>query len=111
MNVQCEKMIIAVLSASDSAEVVADLSEHGFYATLLSSTGGFLKKKSVTLMIGVEAASLDSALRILEKHAKTRVETTYITPQGAAGIPAMPVKVCSGGIVAFVMNVEKCIKY
>ncbi len=111
MNVQCEKMIMAVLSANDSAEVVSDLSEHGFYATILSSTGGFLQKKNVTLMIGVEAASLETALGILEKHAKTRVETTYITPQGTAGMPAMPVKVCNGGIVAFVMNVEKCVKF
>ena len=109
MNVQCEKLIIAVLSAGDSAEVVSDLSEHGFYSTILSSTGGFLKKKSVTLMIGVDGASLDTALGILEKHAKSRMETTYIT--SAAGMPAAPVKICSGGIVAFVMNVEKCIKY
>lgn len=45
MDTACEKMVLAVLSGSDSAEVVHALNEHGFYATMLASTGGFLQKK------------------------------------------------------------------
>ncbi|UKI15134.1 MAG: cyclic-di-AMP receptor [Clostridiales bacterium] len=40
---------------------------------MLSSTGGFLKKKSVTLLIGVERAQVDTVLEILEKHAKKSI--------------------------------------
>ena len=104
MDMVCEKMVLAVLSGSDSAEVVHALNEHGFYATMLASTGGFLQKKSVTLMIGLPAARLDEALGILKQHAGERMETM-------AGMPAMPVKVQTGGIVVFVMNVERCEKY
>ena len=46
MDMVCEKMVLAVLSGSDSAEVVHALNDHGFYATMLASTGGFLQKKS-----------------------------------------------------------------
>lgn len=45
MDICCEKMIFAVLSGRDCAETVQDLNAHGFYATLLSTTGGFLRKK------------------------------------------------------------------
>ena len=69
MDICCEKMIFAVLSGRDCAETVQDLNAHGFYATLLSTTGGFLRKKSVTLMIGLEAERLDEALSILKCHA------------------------------------------
>ena len=65
MDMVCEKMVLAVLSGSDSAEVVHALNDHGFYATMLASTGGFLQKKSVTLMIGLPAARLDEALALL----------------------------------------------
>ena len=109
MDTACEKMVLAVLSGSDSAEVVHALNDHGFYATMLASTGGFLQKKSVTLMIGLPAARLDEALALLKQHAGERMETTFLSAM--AGMPAMPVKVQTGGIVVFVMNVERFEKY
>ena len=33
MEINCEKMIFAVLSAEDASELVADLNSNGFYAT------------------------------------------------------------------------------
>lgn len=71
MNILCDKMIMAVLSGGNATETVRDLTARGFYTTMLSSTGGFLKKKSVTLLIGVERAQVDTVLKILEKHAKS----------------------------------------
>lgn len=111
MIVPCEKMILAVLSGDDVESLVYDLNEHGLYATMLSSTGGFLKKRSVTLMIGLEEKRLEEALEILKKHAGARLETAYLSPNGAVGMAAAPVKVYNGGITAFVMNVDRCVKY
>lgn len=111
MEMTCEKMILAILSGSDASEVVHALNDHGFYATLLSSTGGFLQKKSVTLMIGLAAERLNDALGILKDHAGERMETTFLSSSGMAGLPPMPVKVQTGGIVVFVLNVESCAKY
>ena len=53
MMQQYDKMILAILQGDDYHDAVHSLNEHGFYATVLNSSGGFLKKRSVTLMIGV----------------------------------------------------------
>ncbi len=111
MNITCEKMILAVMSGNDYIEAVRDLNEHGFYATLLSSTGGFLKKKNVTLMIGLEEAQLENALGILEKHAGSRMDTVYVKGSGAPGLPPVPTKVQCGGVTAFVLHIERCVKF
>ena len=52
------KLVLAVLQGSDSDNTIRNLNEHGFMVTVLSSTGGFLKKKSTTVMIGVEEEDL-----------------------------------------------------
>ena len=49
-----KKLVLAVIQGDDYADTVDDLNRNGFFATILSSTGGFLKKRSMTLMIGVE---------------------------------------------------------
>ena len=48
------KLILAILQGDDYVDTIDELNQNGFFATILSSTGGFLKKKSVTVMIGVE---------------------------------------------------------
>ena len=45
------KLVLAVLQGSDSDNTIRNLNERGFMVTVLSSTGGFLKKKSTTVMI------------------------------------------------------------
>ena len=39
------KLILAVLQGDDYHEVVYQLNQKGYYATLLHSSGGFLKKR------------------------------------------------------------------
>lgn len=105
-------MIMAVLPGGNANSTVRDLAKQGFYCTMLSSTGGFLKKKNVTLLIGVERARVDTVLRILENHAKKRVETTFVTLPDVTDITSpTPVKVETGGTVAFVMDVLSCVKF
>lgn len=112
MNILCDKMIMAVLSGGNATETVRDLTARGFYTTMLSSTGGFLKKKSVTLLIGVERAQVDTVLEILEKHAKKHIEASFVTSPDDTGVAVKtPVKVETGGTVAFVMDVLSCVKF
>ena len=63
-NESKNKLILAVLQGEDYDDTVYELNRNGFFATLLSSTGGFLKKRSVTLMIGVSADKADQVLAI-----------------------------------------------
>ena len=48
------KLIYAIVPGEDASDVVGKLNENGFQATKISTTGGFLRKKNTTLMIGVE---------------------------------------------------------
>lgn len=66
MNMNYKKLVIAVLQGDDYPDVVKDLNDHGYYVTLLNSSGGFLKKKSKTIMIGVEDEKLDEVKKILK---------------------------------------------
>lgn len=87
MMQQYDKMILAILQGDDYHDAVHSLNEHGFYATVLNSSGGFLKKRSVTLMIGLESARLDEALAILKKHGERtemRYEAPVLSPEHAA---------------------------
>ena len=40
------KLVLAVLQGSDSDNTIRNLNERGFMVTVLSSTGGFLKKRA-----------------------------------------------------------------
>lgn len=48
------KLILAVVRDIDTESILNTLLPHGFRVTRLASTGGFLKRGSTTLMIGVD---------------------------------------------------------
>mgnify|MGYP000783965434 CR=1 FL=1 len=102
------KLVLAVLQGSDSDNTIRNLNERGFMVTVLSSTGGFLKKKSTTVMIGVEEDLLDSALELLQKYAGRRKETVYQSvtmPHGEmSSVPPVPMEVMAGGFEWLAQN-------
>ena len=104
-----EKLVIAVLQGDDYPDVVKHLTDSGFYVTLLNSSGGFLRKKNMTVMIGLENDRLEEALEILRTCAGGRVETVF--QPGGVGMNAVPTRVPKGGVTAFVVPVERCEKY
>ena len=111
-----KKLILAVLQGDDYADTVDELNRGGFFATVLSSTGGFLKKKSMTLMIGVEEARLQGALDILKQCAGRRQQMTYSDLSMSAGGPnpaiaVMPVQMSVGGVVVFVADLDDIKKF
>lgn len=114
-HTNCDKLILAVLQGEDYYEAIAKLNEHGFYATILQSNGGFLRKKNVTVMIGVNHDHLEEALELLKQYG-VRTETQYQTPAMRSGIApigadSIPIPVQRGGVVLFVLNVERNERY
>ena len=105
------KLILAVVQEDDYDATVSELNQNGFFVTMLSSTGGFLKKKSVTVMIGVEEEKMQRVLDILKQCAGRRQQMTYSDLSMSAGgpnpsIPMMPVHLSVGGVVAFILNLD-----
>ena len=75
MDTMKKKLILAILQGDDYADTVDELNQNGFFVTILSSTGGFLKKKSVTVMIGVEEEKVQRVLEILKQSAVSSLPT------------------------------------
>lgn len=110
MNSKCDKMIIAVVQGDDYQDVIAELNEHGFYATVLHSKGGFLRKPSVTVMIGLNHEDLEEALQLLKAHGERTVVCYKPMMSDARQMPVMaaiPTPVHCGGVVLFVLDVEQ----
>lgn len=108
------KLIVAVLQDRDSAELLRQLSDAGFRATKLASTGGFLRAGNTTLLIGTEPDQVDAVLAIIRRTCKAREEMMPAMnpagPTAEAYIP-FPTQILVGGATIFVMDVarfEKC---
>jgi uncharacterized protein YaaQ len=62
------KMIIAIVRDIDDERVISELVTKGYRVTRVASTGGFLRRGNVTLLIGVEGASeVQAVIDILQQ--------------------------------------------
>lgn len=68
------KLIIAIIRDEDSDPVSQALIEAGFRVTRIASTGGFLRRGSSTLMIGVEDEKVDEAIQTIQENCSLAVE-------------------------------------
>ena len=69
------KMVFAIISKADEDITVTALNEAGFFATRLSTIGGFLKKTNTSVIVGTEDEKVSQVLDILKKYAGKRVDT------------------------------------
>jgi uncharacterized protein YaaQ len=70
------KLIIAILRDEDTENVSHALIDCDFRVTRIASTGGFLRRGSTTLMIGVEEDKVDQAILLIRNNC---------SPEDAAG--------------------------
>ncbi len=102
------KLLIAIINSDDAHNVLAEITKAGFYATKLSTTGGFLRAGNLTLLMGVEDDKVEKLLEILRANCRKREELTPIMPAMESGIvPAIPVQITVGGATVFVIDVEQ----
>lgn len=59
------KLIIAIIRDVDSGPVVEQLVAHNYRVTRIASTGSFLRRGNVTLLIGVEADHVQRAIDLI----------------------------------------------
>ena len=77
---QSSKLVLAVIHEEDYEGVVTALNQHGFFVTKLASSGGFLRKKNTTILIGVDSQRYVELMDILKGRAGKRTKTVYTTP-------------------------------
>ncbi|MCX7707935.1 MAG: cyclic-di-AMP receptor [Anaerolineae bacterium] len=106
------KLIMAIVSSDDSREVLERLTKAGYRATVISTTGGFLREGNTTIFLGVEDARVAPAIEIVRTVCRRR--TQWVSPlptlEGPGLEMAEPIEVSIGGAVMFVMNVEQFVQ-
>lgn len=58
------KLVIAIVRDIDAGSVIEQLVTHGHRVTRVASTGGFLRRGNVTLLIGVEEQNVQPVIDI-----------------------------------------------
>jgi uncharacterized protein YaaQ len=105
-----DKLMVMVVADSDAERLVRALVSHGYPATKIGSTGGFLRRGNTTIMSGVEAHEVDEVMEFVRRfcHARTELIPLQSLPVTGDGAPFVdPLEVRVGGAVVFVLNVER----
>ncbi|MFN8472084.1 MAG: cyclic-di-AMP receptor [Anaerolineae bacterium] len=108
------KLVVAIIHRDDAPGLVQALNKRGYSATVISTTGGFLREGNSTALIGTSEANLAEVLRIVKDNAHTR--NRYVNSVAPVVDPgelymAQPVEVEVGGAVIFVLEVERFERY
>lgn len=108
------KLVVAVIQDKDSHRLLSGLTQEGFRATKLASTGGFLREGNTTLLVGVEDEQVDKVVGVIKNTCRAREQ--LVTPLSPMGGPAdsyipYPVEIVVGGATVFVLTVERFEKF
>lgn len=104
------KLVMSIINSDDEARLVEALTDAGYRATTISTTGGFLRQGNATVFVGTEDQEVPQVLQLIRENCHTR--TQYVNPlppvmePGEMYIPA-PIEVQVGGAIVFVLDVAR----
>jgi CPA1 family monovalent cation:H+ antiporter len=99
-------LMAAVIQEADLENALASLSKLGFTVARLSSTGGFLSRRNVTLLIGIQEGREEAAVKALKSSCQQRVEFVSSPLRGTSFPMPAPTQVTVGGATVFMFEVE-----
>jgi len=101
-----DQLFLAVVQAQDGDLVETLLEQESFVFGRLPSTGGFLRERSVTFLIGCGLEKVPTVKSLLLSAARKRV--TYIsTPLENAPLPfPIPAETMIGGVTLFTLDLD-----
>jgi uncharacterized protein YaaQ len=80
------KMIVAILKDMDTDAVTQGLTVEGFRVTRIATTGGFFKKGTATLFVGVDDDKVEAAIEVM------RARTTAVSGEKRCTVFVVPVE-------------------
>jgi len=96
------RLVAAMVQDADVMDLLNALIEHGFRATRIETTGGFLRGSNSMILVGVAGQEVEDVLRIIRSHCHTRKQ--LVTPTEAPFLnEAIEVEI--GGAVVFVWDI------
>ncbi len=102
-----QKLMTAVIQIQDFENALNALNEAGLSLTHMSSSGGFLGRRNVTLLIGLGEGQEELAVRSLGKSCRRRVEYVATPLEGAPFHLPLSTPVTVGGATIFTIEVER----
>ncbi len=103
------KLVISILHSDIAESVGAAMSSAGFYATKLSTVGGYLKNGNVTFLTGVEDERVDELISLIRSNSETSFE--IMNGGTADSFASFPIEVKAGGATIFVLPIERFEKF
>jgi uncharacterized protein YaaQ len=108
------KLVMSIVQNDDAGRLVEALTQAGFRATTISTTGGFLRQGNATIFVGTEDEQVPHVLELIREHCHARRQ--YVNPLPPVMEPgevymAAPVDVQVGGATVFVLDIlqfEQC---
>ena len=102
-----DRLMLAVVQDQDSEPAIRALKKKGIKVTRLASTGGFLGRRSATLLVGLSHGLEETVVKSLTKSCRTRVEYVTIPLEGTPLPLPAPTPITVGGATVFTFEVER----
>lgn len=103
---QIKLLMLAVVQEQDRDEATRALEELNFSVVHLFSAGGFLGRRNVTLLIGMQEGQEEVAVNTLQRTCHQHVEYLTMPLEGSPLPMPTPVPVTVGGATIFTLPVE-----
>jgi len=100
-----------VIQSEDLESAFSALRELGFAVTRMNSSGGFLRRRNVTLLIGLSHGEEDAAVEALSASCKKRPVYLSTPIDGMPASISAPIEVIVGGATIFTFEVERCVVF
>jgi uncharacterized protein YaaQ len=104
------KLVVSIVNNDDVRRLEDALTQAGFRATTISTTGGFLRQGNATVFVGTDDEKVPQVLELIKENCHTR--TQFVNPlppvmePGEMFVPT-PVEVQMGGATVFVLDVAR----
>jgi uncharacterized protein YaaQ len=102
-----DRLMTAVVQEQDADAAMRALKNQGIGSTRLASMGGFLGRRSATLLIGLVAGQEEAVVNILRQNCRTRVEYVTIPLEGSPLPLPAPTPITVGGATIFVFSIDR----
>jgi uncharacterized protein YaaQ len=90
-EIPVERMVLAVLSNDDANTVQAALVADEFRVTRINTTGGFLRRGNVTLLVGVAEREVDAVIDHIRANVAAGSDDASADQVGSAMLVVLPV--------------------
>jgi uncharacterized protein YaaQ len=108
------KLIMSIIHNDDARPLIDALMRRGHRATVISTTGGFLREGNATVFVGTEDEKVEQVLGIIRENCHTRTQHVNPLPPvmepGEMYLPT-PIEVEVGGATVFVIDVDRFERY